>query len=139
MPDSLNATLPLEVLRDRLIPTLFQENQAEITYWAGKSLALTETFSSETEIMDFFSAAGFGQLEVVKTATTHSEWRLSGDIIDARIINATEASFSLEAGFLAQALETLFDRPVEVTSELSRKKDSVTLQALIGAANDDLI
>lgn len=133
-----NATFPLEVLRDRLLPNLFQENEAEITYWAGKSLAQSEDFSSDAQIIAFFLAAGFGDLEALKTTTTHADWLLSGETVVARAINAREASFSLEAGFLAQALESLLDRPVEVTSEVTRKKDAVKLTVLIGV-NDDLI
>lgn len=139
MVDSANAVLPLEVLRDRLLPNLFQENEAEIMYWAGKNLAQTEQFSSTEEIIAFFAAAGFGEIEVFKTAKTHAEWHLSGPIVDARSQDAREASFSLEAGFLAQSLETLLNSPVEVTSAFNRKKNFVTLTVLIGVPDDYLL
>jgi len=127
-----NAAFPLEVLRDRLLPNLFQENESEISYWAGKSLAQTETFSNDAEIIAFFAAAGFGDLEAIKTTTTDAEWHLSGPIVMARAINEREATFSLEAGFLAQALEMVMNRPVEAISEVVRKKDYVKLTLLIG-------
>ena len=134
-----NATFPLEVLRDRLLPNLFQENESEISYWAGKSLAQTENFSSDTQIIEFFAAAGFGDLETLKTTTTHADWRLSGPVVTARLVDGREASFSLEAGFLAQALETLLNRSVEVTSDLNRKKQFVTLTVLIGLPEEELL
>lgn len=139
MVNSENTTFPLEVLRDRLLPNLFQENEAEITYWAGKSLAQNEDFSSDDQIIDFFAAAGFGTLETVKTSTMHAEWRLTGEAIVARSVDSRDASFALESGFLAQALENLLNRPVEVTNEISRKKDAVKLDVLIGLPDDDLI
>ncbi|MCW0953162.1 YslB family protein [Weissella ceti] len=139
MVNSENAAFPLEVLRDRLLPNLFQENESEISYWAGKSLAQTETFSSDAQIIEFFAAAGFGELEALKTTTTHADWRLSGPIVTARAIDGREASFSLEAGFLAQAMEMVLNRSVEVTSELSRKKDYVKLTVLIGLPDDELV
>lgn len=139
MVNTENNTFPLEVLRDRLLPNLFQENEAEITYWAGKSLAQSEDFTSNEQIIEFFSAAGFGELETIKTTNTSAEWRLSGANVFARALTSRDASFSLEAGFLAQALESLLNRPVEVTNEVSRKKDAVKLMALIGLPDDDLI
>jgi len=137
--DEAYATFPLEVLRDRLLPNFFQENEPEITYWAGKSLASSEDFSSNEQIIDFFAKAGFGNLEAQKTSNTHEVWHLSGQIVTARAENVREASFSLEAGFLAQSLENMLNRPVEVTSEYNRKKDFVNLDVLIGLPSDDLI
>ncbi|MBM7617441.1 putative hydrocarbon binding protein [Weissella uvarum] len=100
-------TFSLVALRDRLLPDLLQDDESNILYWAGKSLARREEFSSITAIEIYFSRIGFGNLKALGHKGTEIKWELTGPIVGARLAERTEASFYLEAGFLAQALETL--------------------------------
>lgn len=97
----------LILLRDHLLPELLQNDESEITYWAGKSLATQFTLPNISAIQGFFASAGFGNLTKTNQKSIAQTWVLDGPVIEERLKSNEEASFSLEAGFLAQQIQQL--------------------------------
>ncbi|KRN77043.1 DUF2507 domain-containing protein [Weissella minor] len=122
MDDSVQSpeinTFSLAVLRDRLLPDLLQEDEANILYWAGKGLATRESLTSITTIEVYFNRAGFGNLKALAHKGSEIEWILSGPVVLARLTERDEPNFYLEAGFLAQVIETLANVGTETTLKI---------------------
>lgn len=74
----------LTLLRDRLLPELLQDDQSEIIYWAGKTLARDVDLHGISAIEAFFQEAGFGTLTLTTQKPTMQKWRLDGPIVEAR-------------------------------------------------------
>lgn len=94
----------LILLRDYLLPELLQNDESEIIYWAGKSLAMKFKLTSIDDIQRFFISAGFGNLTKTDQKSIEQTWILDGPVIKERLENNLDASFSLETGFLAQQI-----------------------------------
>ena len=118
----------LVLLRDHLLPELLQEDQSEITYWAGKSIASEFELAGINEIQNFFMSAGFGYLTNTDQKSSEQKWLLNGPVIDERLRKHPDAVFALEAGFLAQAIQQLTNTGAEAQWDAS--KDSVTITVM---------
>lgn len=112
-------TFALTVLRDRLLPDLLQGDESNILYWAGKGLAQREELNSITAIELCFNRIGFGSLKALSRQGTELKWELSGPVVLARQSERKTPSFYLEAGFLAQAIETISGTGVEAQVEIN--------------------
>ncbi|CAM4280040.1 DUF2507 domain-containing protein [Weissella hellenica] len=118
----------LILLRDYLLPELLQNDESEIIYWAGKSLAMKLKLISTADIQRFFFSAGFGNLTKINQKSIEQTWVLDGPVIEERLENNLDASFSLETGFLAQQIQQLSECGTE--AEWSKTKTSVTIRVV---------
>lgn len=120
----------IRLLRDQLLPNLLREETDEILYWAGKELARQQSFNYEEEVEEFFINHAFGKLELTQMKKNKRTYLLSGEIIADRLRENTDASFSLETGFLAEQLQRITDTLTEANYEVKIKKAEVhiTLQ-----------
>ena len=121
----------LTLLRDRLLPELLQDDQSEIIYWAGKTLARDVDLHGISAIEAFFQETGFGTLTLTTQKPTMQKWRLDGPIVQARFSENPEASFALEAGFIAQQTQQQIGFGAEAQWEAS--KQAVTLTVMTEA------
>lgn len=116
-------TMPIfgyELIREILLPDILGKDTPEIMYWAGKRLSRKYPLNSLEEIIDFFSQAGWGQLTLVNEKNNEMEFELLSPLIVSRVKSKAEHFFQLEAGFLAQQIETqkevvaeTFEHPVK--------------------------
>lgn len=107
--DNLQPSISLfgyELIRDVLLPELLGKDAPEILYWAGKRLARKYPLGSMEEIKRFFLDAEWGLLEIKEEKRSEMVLELAGELISARLKNDRNLSFQLEAGFLAQQLES---------------------------------
>lgn len=109
MTDSAEATVPAfgyELIREILLPSLLGKDTKTILYWAGKDLARKFPLQSFDEMVDFFVKAGWGSLTTIKE--TKNEWtmELTSPLISERLSTHNDCTFQLEAGFLAQQIES---------------------------------
>ncbi|WP_121611497.1 YslB family protein [Mesobacillus foraminis] len=95
-----------ELIRDVLLPELLGKDAPEILYWAGKRLARKFPLGTMEEIKHFFINAEWGHLNIKEEKRSEMVLELTGEIISARLKNNSNLSFQLEAGFLAQQLES---------------------------------
>lgn len=94
-----------ELIREELLSDLLGKDGPSLLYWAGKRLARKYVLFSIEEICEFFKSAGWGNLQLVNQTKDKMEFSLSSDLITFRLNSSTNASFQLEAGFLAEQIQ----------------------------------
>ena len=114
-----------ELIRDVVIPNLLGTDTHEILYWAGKELARQYPLANRQDIIRFFDKAGFGLIELNKKQRSKQIYTLSGEIVEARL-NQAEPSFNLEAGFLAEQIQSQDGIYTEALTEVNKKTKIVT-------------
>lgn len=94
-------------MRDVILPAILGDETDGILYWIGKDLAREYPVASIDELILLTRQLGLGQLKLIRHNDTQHVWQLSGPIVEQRLAdsNPQQASFSLEAGFIAQELE----------------------------------
>lgn len=95
-----------ELIREVLLPEILGDDTPEILYWAGKKIARIYPLDNISEIIVFFKDAGWGNLTIINETKNELELELSSTIITKRMQDQTKPSFQLEAGFLAEQIET---------------------------------
>lgn len=115
-----NGQFGYEILRDHVLPDILGQNEGDILYWAGKSLARKFPLFTLDEASDFFRQANFGELEVEQTAKDEIVFLLTPIKIDQRC-------FKLEAGFLAQQKQKIDGFVTEAFEEIVEKKKKVRI------------
>lgn len=115
-----NGQFGYEILRDHVLPDILGRNEADILYWAGKSLARKFPLFTLDEASDFFRQANFGELAVEQTAKDEIVFLLTPIKIDQRC-------FKLEAGFLAQQKQKIDGFVTEAFEEILDKKKKVRI------------
>ena len=114
-----------ELIRDVVIPNLLGTDTHEILYWAGKELARQYPLENRQDIIRFFDKAGFGLIELNKKQRNKQIYTLSGEIVEVRL-NQAEPSFNLEAGFLAEQIQSQDGIYTEALTEVNKKTKMVT-------------
>ena len=110
------------LIRDYLLGNILGEHTDEILYWAGKDLARQFPLKSQEDLYEAMIYCGFGQLELLKKEKNTQQYRLESDLITVRTQNE-QASFQLEAGFLAQQIQMTTGIPCEAKAEIIVGKD----------------
>ncbi len=114
-----------ELLRNILIPELLGKDTSEILYWAGKHLARKFPLMSMDEIIAFFNEAGWGNLSVLKQDKHGIELELTSELITRQFERKAETRFKLEAGFLAEQVQTQRNVLTEANDEIIKKGKKV--------------
>lgn len=109
------------LLRHILLPEILGEDENEILYWAGKSVArkLYDEMS-EMDLTHFFQKANWGELTLIKEKKKELQFKL----VAPHMIK--ERPFTLECGFLAQWMEKEKGFITEATYNV-KKKDPCTI------------
>lgn len=116
------------LLRDRLLPNLFRDDEADILYWAGKELARDYDLSSVEDLAALMTQLSFGKLTLEEKKKTSYTFHLKGEIVHERLKANSEANFSLEAGFIAQAVQNLSKHYTESSYTVDKKARLVRIQ-----------
>jgi predicted hydrocarbon binding protein len=95
-----------ELIREVLLHDLLGPDGPEILYWAGKRLARKYPLESVSDIISFFQKASWGRLSIVKETKDELTFELSGSIIEKRMKDHAHFHCKLEAGFIAQQIES---------------------------------
>ncbi|WP_088809863.1 MULTISPECIES: YslB family protein [Listeria] len=117
----------LELLRDHLIPELLGEETPHILYWAGKDLARKFPLASLDEISAFFKKASFGELTLTKEKKDELRITLSGEQVEKRFLAEGNPTFKLEAGFLAEQIQSQRGFYAEAYDEINARKKEALL------------
>ena len=115
----------LELLREVLLPDLLGRDLPQILYWAGKGLARKYPINSIEELFEFFKIAGWGNLVLLHNKKNEMEFELSGEFISLRFKKATEPTFQLEAGFLAEQLQMMNNYITETYEQEKKRANKV--------------
>ncbi|AQY50959.1 hypothetical protein PWEIH_12840 [Listeria weihenstephanensis FSL R9-0317] len=116
-----------ELIRDTLIPNVLGEETPHILYWAGKELARKYPLETMDELADFFEKASFGDLEVSSEKKDEMIISLSGELVALRLNNDANATFKLEAGFIAEQIQHQKRLYTESYEEVDKRKKVVKI------------
>jgi hypothetical protein len=116
-----------ELIREELLTNILGKDAPEILYWSGKHLARTHLLQDLNEISAFFEEAGWGRLTVKKELRNELLFELTSPLIKKRIDLKPDAHFKLEAGFLAQQIETQIGMVSEAYEQIHKKAGLVEI------------
>lgn len=120
-----NKTVPAfgyDLLRDYLLPSILGKHENDILYWAGKDLARKFPCTDIQLIISFFEDAGWGKLSIEKELKDGYILHLTND---ADLFHIQNRSFRLEAGFIAQQIQSFNGFLTECFEEKKEKQHLV--------------
>ncbi|MDY0405417.1 YslB family protein [Virgibacillus sp. 179-BFC.A HS] len=110
-----------DILRYIGLPELLGNEKDALLYFMGKKLARKFSISSLDDLVTFFAAMGWGSLELVKEKRKEVIFYLLADAVVQRIDAKIPTEFQLESGFLAEALELIYEKVCECSYEVNNK------------------
>ncbi|HLQ96691.1 MAG TPA: DUF2507 domain-containing protein [Pseudogracilibacillus sp.] len=116
-----DATAGQDVLRYIGLPTLLGEEKDTILYFFGRNLARQFEIDEVEDMYYIFQKLKWGNLEVVKEKRNRVTLYLMADEVVQRIESSIDAEFRIEAGFIAEVFQKIFQRGTECIEELNKK------------------
>ncbi|WP_409254369.1 YslB family protein [Bacillus sp. SCS-153A] len=116
-----------ELMRDILLPEILGKHTTDILYWGGKSLARKFPLVSLEEMEGFFLEAGWGKLSLTEEKKDEQIFTLSGPFIERRLTLKTDISFKMEAGFLAEQVQSQKKAVTEAAEEIHRRSKTIKI------------
>jgi len=116
-----------ELIREVLIPELLGKETPEILYWAGKHLARKFPLVSMDEVISFFEEAGWGYLKILKQDKHGMELEFTSPLITRHLKLKTDGCYKLEAGFLAEQIQTQKKVRTEAYEEVMKKTQVIRI------------
>lgn len=114
-----------ELIREILLPEILGKDTPEILYWAGKRIARKYPLNDFDGIIEFFSRASWGELTLKHESKDELEFELISPLIVSRVKSKAEHFFQLEAGFIAQQIESqkkviseAFEHPIKKSNKV---------------------
>ncbi|ARK31654.1 YslB family protein [Halalkalibacter krulwichiae] len=119
--DQLKENFGYELLRNDVLKDILGKEHDSILYWIGKSLARKYPINTIEELILFFDHANWGTLVREKEKKNIQIFQLTGPWMNKK----DSRCYQLEAGFLAQQLESWHNCITGATYTF--KKDTVTI------------
>nr|WP_239984628.1 YslB family protein [Lentibacillus sediminis] len=110
-----------DILRHLCLPELLGDESSSILYFMGRNLARKIDINSMEEIVSAFDVFGWGKLELVKEKRKELVFQLMSDAVVRRLESPFDTEFRLEAGFLAEAVQTMKQTDCECTETTNRR------------------
>ncbi|MCH5462588.1 DUF2507 domain-containing protein [Lactobacillus sp. LC28-10] len=116
------------LFRDVVLNDLLGADAGSIAYWEGKQLARRFTLGNIDDLVHFFQQAELGDLMLQKQSGKEWLFTLSGKPVTSRLALQPDATFSLEAGFLAQTAQQMVGFVAETEmGEKPKRADGIQL------------
>ncbi|MFD2446265.1 YslB family protein [Bacillus sp. CGMCC 1.16607] len=125
MEDITIPSFGYDLVREELLTNILGKDAPDILYWSGKNLARSYPLQSITEIIAFFEKAGWGQLSIKKETKNDIFFELTSPLIIYRFQSNKETHYKIEAGFLAQQIETQNGMITEAFEQVHKKAGTV--------------
>lgn len=110
-----------DVLRYICLPEFLGMEKENLLYFIGKRLARNLDIKTLDDIFLVFNKLHWGKLELIKDKRNKMDFHMMADAIAQRIESSINIEFLLEAGFLAEAIGIITNRPCEVTETINEK------------------
>ncbi|TSI03168.1 YslB family protein [Lysinibacillus sp. BW-2-10] len=120
-----NKTIPAfgyELLRDYILPSILGKHEKDVLYWAGKDLARKFPCTDIQLLIAFFQDTGWGLLSLEKEEKDGYLFHLSND---TDLLKVNDRSFRLEAGFIAEQIQTMQGCLTECFDEKLEKQQKI--------------
>ncbi|WP_173021278.1 YslB family protein [Secundilactobacillus folii] len=116
------------LFRDVVLNDLLGDDASSISYWEGKQLARRFSLGSIEDVVRFFQQAQLGDLMLQKQSAREWQFTLSGGPVTSRLAIQPDATFSLEAGFLAQTAQQMIGVVAETEmGETPKRANGISL------------
>jgi len=110
-----------DVLRYLVLPDLLGHSSDTLLYFSGRKLARKIDIHDLNDIYYFFQKISWGNLELIKEKKNELSFLLMSDEIVQRLKSSLFTEFNLEAGFLAEAIEIVFNRTCECEIKINER------------------
>src|SRR5699024_4671084 len=114
-------TISYDILKYVSLPNVFGAEKEAIMYYVGRDLARNIEMRSMDDLLYLFDKFRWGKLELIKQKKNEMTFHLMSDDIVHRLRSPLEVDFRLEAGFLAEAIQRLYERHSECTEKVNEK------------------
>ncbi|HLR42672.1 MAG TPA: DUF2507 domain-containing protein [Pseudogracilibacillus sp.] len=114
-------TIGYDILKYVSLPNVFGAEKEAIMYYVGRDLARNIEMRSMDDLLYLFDKFRWGKLELIKQKKNEMTFHLMSDDIVHRLRSPLEVDFRLEAGFLAEAIQRLYERHSECTEKVNEK------------------
>lgn len=114
-------TIGYDILKYVSLPNVFGREKEAIMYYVGRDLARNIEMRSMDDLLYLFDKFRWGKLELIKQKKNEMTFHLMSDDIVHRLRSPFEVDFRLEAGFLAEAIQKLYERHSECTEKVNEK------------------
>lgn len=118
LPES---TLGHDVLRYVTLPHLLGQEKDSILYFVGRNLARKIHIENLDDMIYLFHKLKWGKLELIKEKKRQLVFHLMADEVVARLQAPFETDFRLEAGFIAEAITKITERPAECVETINER------------------
>lgn len=110
-----------DVLRYVSMPNFLGDEKDTILYFIGRHLSRQITIEKMEDIYYLFDTFRWGSLELVKDRRRTLTFHLMSDDLAQRMESPFEIDYRLEAGFLAESIETITERACECTETINKR------------------
>lgn len=124
-------TVGHDILRYVAFPELVGGERDPLLYFIGKSIARRFDIQSMDDVIYFFNKMKWGNLEIIKEKKNEYQFHLMADEVAMRIRSSMEVDFRMEAGFLANAIETMVEKQCECYDTVNEKLLRIEFRAII--------
>lgn len=114
-------TIGQDVLRYIGLSTVLGDEKETLLYFIGKELARKIQLNSMEDLIYLFYTLRWGKLELVNEKKKHLTFHLMSDDIVERMKASLDVDFRLEAGFIAEVITLLTERPCECTEKINER------------------
>lgn len=129
--DSLQSeTIGFDILKYICLPDVLGQEKDSILYFAGRRLARQFEINTLEDVIFLFDRFRWGRLEIIKHKKHEQRFHLMSDDVARRIELPLDVEFRLEAGFLAEAVQRLMERPCEAVEEVNKRLYRVELRVV---------
>ena len=118
LPES---TLGHDVLRYVTLPHVLGDEKDVILYFIGRNLSRKLHIEVLDDIIYVFRKFKWGQLELIKEKKKQLLFHLMSDEIVSRLQSPFETDFRLEAGFIAESITKITERPAECIETVNER------------------
>lgn len=110
-----------DVLRYLSLPELLGAESSTLLYFMGRKLARQFDLRTLADLYLTFEKMGWGQLEMMKEKRKELIFSLMSDAVVHRLKAPFPVDFRMEAGFLAEAIEMIYDAGTECVESVNTK------------------
>ncbi|HIS29677.1 MAG TPA: DUF2507 domain-containing protein [Candidatus Avamphibacillus intestinigallinarum] len=110
-----------DILRYLALPELFGDERDTLLYFTGRKLARHFAMETLNDLYEAFEKLGWGKLEMTKEKRKELTFSLMSDSVVQRLEAPFPIEFRLESGFIAEAIEMIFDAGTECVEEIHEK------------------
>lgn len=120
--DSLHTSgAGFDILRYLGLPELFGTESDTLLYFMGRKIARKFHFHELHDVYLVFEKLGWGKLELIKERRKTLIFSLMSDAVVHRLQAPVPVDFRLEAGFLAEAVQSIYEVGTEAREKINER------------------